>query len=115
MSPDIDETIITEPDNAVTILKALCAEMDNRYDILASVGQRNISDYNEKVRDGKIKDTEEMIHRPMPYIVAVVDELADLMLKAGKEIETPINSACTACASGRKFTCLWLLSARRSM
>lgn len=90
LSPDIDETIITEPDNAVTILKALCAEMDNRYDILASVGQRNISDYNEKVRDGKIKDTEEMIHRPMPYIVAVVDELADLMLKAGKEVETPI-------------------------
>ena len=90
LSPDIDETIITEPDNAVTILKALCAEMDKRYDILASVGQRNISDYNEKVRDGKIKDTEEMIHRPMPYIVAVVDELADLMLKAGKEVETPI-------------------------
>ncbi len=90
LSPDIDETIITDPQDAVIILKSLCAEMDLRYDILASVGQRNIFDYNEKVREGKIKDTDDMPHRAMPFIVCIIDELADLMLTASKEIETPI-------------------------
>lgn len=90
LSPDIDEQIITEPENAVIVLKALCAEMDLRYDILAKAQQRNISDYNEKVALGQIQDTDDMIFRPMPFIVCVVDELADLMLKAGKDVETPI-------------------------
>ena len=90
LSPDIDETIITDPQDAVIILKSLCAEMDLRYDILASVGQRNIFDYNEKVREGKIKDTDDMPHRAMPFIVCIIDELADLMLTASKEVETPI-------------------------
>jgi S-DNA-T family DNA segregation ATPase FtsK/SpoIIIE len=90
LSPDINDSIITDPQDAVIVLKALCSEMDQRYDILASVGQRNIADYNEKVLEGKIKDSEEITHRPMPYIVVIIDELADLMLTASKEVETPI-------------------------
>lgn len=90
LSPDINDTIITDPQDAVIVLKALCAEMDKRYDILASVGQRNIFDYNNKVGEGKIKDTDEVLHRRMPFIVCIVDELADLMLTASKEVETPI-------------------------
>ncbi len=89
-SPDINDLIITDPESAVIVLKALCAEMDRRYDILAKVGQRNIIDYNKKVRDGNLKDDEEMVHREMPYIVCVIDELADLMLTASKEVETPL-------------------------
>ena len=90
-SPDIRDTIVTKPEDAVTVLKSAVAEMELRYDILASCGQRNISDYNEKVRNGKIKDTLEIAHKPMPYIVVIIDELADLMLTASKEIEEPIT------------------------
>lgn len=89
-SPDISNTIITDPQEAVVILKALCAEMDLRYDILSSVGQRNLLDYNRKILEGKIKDDDDLIHKPMPYIVVIIDELADLMLTASKEVETPI-------------------------
>lgn len=90
VSPDIDDCIVTDPQDAVIVLKALCAEMDKRYEILASVGQRNIFDYNEKVREGKFKEDKEYIHKPMPFIIAIVDELADLMLTAGKDVETPL-------------------------
>ncbi len=90
LSPDINETIITDPSDAVIVLKALCAEMDKRYDILASASQRNIFDYNQKVKEGKIKDTDDLVHREMPFIVVIIDELADLMLTASKEVETPI-------------------------
>ena len=90
VSPDIDDCIVTDPQDAIIVLKALCAEMDKRYEILASVGQRNIFDYNQKVKEGKFTDDKEFIHKPMPYIVAIVDELADLMLTAGKEVETPL-------------------------
>lgn len=90
VSPDLDHAIITDPADAVIVLKAVCAEMDLRYDILAAVGQRNISDYNKKVREGKFKDDKEFEHRPMPFIVVIIDELADLMLTASKEVETPI-------------------------
>lgn len=88
--PDIDERIITNPANAVIMLKSLVAEMERRYDILASVGQRNIVDYNKKVEEGKYKDTTKYVHRQMPYIVVVIDELADLMMTAAKEVEEPI-------------------------
>jgi DNA segregation ATPase FtsK/SpoIIIE, S-DNA-T family len=90
LSPDINETIITDPQDAVIVLKALCAEMDKRYDILASASQRNIFDYNQRIREGKIKDTDDLLHREMPFIVVIIDELADLMLTASKEVETPI-------------------------
>jgi len=90
ISPDIDETIITEPQNAVIVLKAVVEEMQMRYNILAAAGQRNIQEYNRKVKDGKIKDQGGYQHRPMPYIVVVIDELADLMMTASKEVEEPI-------------------------
>ncbi len=90
VSPDIDETIVTEPVNAVGILKSVVEEMQQRYNILANAGQRNIADYNRKVKEGKIKEKDGMQHRPMPYIVVIIDELADLMMTAGKEVEEPI-------------------------
>lgn len=90
VSPDVSETIITEPVNAVAVLKSVVEEMQQRYNILANAGQRNIADYNRKVKEGKIKDKDGMMHRPMPYIVVIIDELADLMMTAGKEVEEPI-------------------------
>ncbi|MFH1049768.1 MAG: DNA translocase FtsK [bacterium] len=89
-SPDIKDLIITSPEDAVIVLKSLCAEMDRRYDILAQVGQRNLLDYNNKVISGKYKDDKDIVHRPMPYIVVIIDELADLMMTAAKEVEAPI-------------------------
>jgi S-DNA-T family DNA segregation ATPase FtsK/SpoIIIE len=88
--PDIDESIITNPHNAVIALKSVEAEMERRYDVLAKVGQRNIADYNQKVAEGRYKDTSDIVHREMPYIVVVIDELADLMMTAGREVEDPI-------------------------
>ena len=90
-SPEVQDTIVTKPEDAVTILKAAVAEMELRYDILASVRQRNISDYNLKVKQGAYKDNQDMAHKTMPYIVVIIDELADLMLTASKEIEEPIT------------------------
>ncbi|MFA6570917.1 MAG: DNA translocase FtsK 4TM domain-containing protein [Bacteroidota bacterium] len=89
-SPDIDSLIITNPEEAVIVLKAVCAEMDQRYELLAEAGQRNILDYNQKVLEGKFDNDKETIHRPIPYIVVIIDELADLMLTASKDIEPPI-------------------------
>lgn len=90
ISPDFDESIVTSPQNAVIVLKALVEEMQQRFSILAAAGQRNISDYNQKVRDGKIKDKSGIKHCPMPFIVVIIDELADLMMTASKEVEEPI-------------------------
>ena len=90
ISPDINEPIITSPEDSVIALKAICAEMDLRYDILAEVGQRNILEYNRKVADGKIKTEDGKVYREMPYIVLIIDELADLMLTSAKEVESPI-------------------------
>lgn len=91
VSPDIDSEIVNTPTDAVIVLKATVVEMERRYDILSKVGQRNIKDYNKKVREGRIKDSPDLKHRPMPYIVVIIDELADLMLTASKEVETPIT------------------------
>jgi S-DNA-T family DNA segregation ATPase FtsK/SpoIIIE len=88
--PDIDEEIITQPQNAVLALKALELEMDRRYDILAKVGQRNIFDYNQKVAEGRFHDHGDFHHAKLPYIVLVLDELADLMMTAQREVEEPI-------------------------
>jgi S-DNA-T family DNA segregation ATPase FtsK/SpoIIIE len=88
--PDIDEDIITQPQNAVLALKSIEMEMDRRYDILAKVGQRNIFDYNLKVSEGKYADHTDFDHIKLPYIVVILDELADLMMTAGREIEEPI-------------------------
>lgn len=89
--PDIDEDIITTPQNAIIGLGSVVTEMERRYDILAKVGQRNIVDYNKKVSEGKYRDTTDFVHREMPYIVVVIDELADLMITAGREVEEPIT------------------------
>ena len=92
VSPDLDEEIITSPQNAVLLLKSVEYEMEKRYDKLAKAGVRNIVDYNIKVKDPakKPKDTEHMKHYPLPYIIMIIDELADLMITAGKEVEEPI-------------------------
>lgn len=89
-SPDVKDMIITDPEEAVAVLKSLVLEMEERYTILSNVGQRNLVDYNKKVAEGKYDEDTRMKHRKMPYIVCVIDELADLMLTASKEIESPI-------------------------
>jgi len=92
VSPDLEEEIITNPQNAVLLLKSVEYEMEKRYDKLAKAGVRNIVDYNAKVNDPKKrpKDTDEIKHHPIPYLVVIIDELADLMITAGKEVEEPI-------------------------
>lgn len=93
VSPDLEEEIITNPQNAVLVLKSVEIEMEKRYNKLAKVGSRNIVEYNAKVSNPKTKpkDTDEMKHYLLPYIVVIIDELADLMLTAGKEVEEPIT------------------------
>lgn len=93
ISPDLDEEIITMPQNALLALKAVEFEMEKRYDKLAKVGVRNIVDYNKKIKNPKTRpmDTEKIKHFKMPYIVVVIDELADLMMTSGKEVEEPIT------------------------
>ncbi|MFO7526911.1 MAG: DNA translocase FtsK 4TM domain-containing protein [Ignavibacteriaceae bacterium] len=93
VSPDLDEEIITAPQNAVLMLKSVEYEMERRYDKLAKAGVRNIVDYNKKVSDPKTKphDTDTIKHHHIPYIIVIVDELADLMITAGKEVEEPIT------------------------
>lgn len=93
VSPDLDEEIITAPQNAVLMLKSVEYEMERRYDKLAKAGVRNIVDYNKKVSDPKTKphDTETIKHHPVPYLLVIIDELADLMITAGKEVEEPIT------------------------
>lgn len=90
-SPDVDSLIITNPKDAVLILKSCVIEMENRYEVLADAGQRNIVDYNKKIFEGKLRQSDKIKHSPMPYLVVVIDELADLMLTASKEIEEPIT------------------------
>ncbi len=92
VSPDLEEEIITNPQNALLVLKAVEYEMEKRYDKLAKVGVRNIVDYNKKIENpkSKPKDTEKMQHFKMPYIIVIIDELADLMMTSGKEVEEPI-------------------------
>lgn len=90
ISPDIKTPIVTDPTEAIVLLKSAVVEMEQRYDILASAGQRNIADYNAKVRQGKYKNSEDIVHRELPYIVVIVDEFADLILTAGKDVEEPI-------------------------
>ncbi len=88
---DADEVIATEPKNAVALLQSIVTEMERRYTYLAEVGVRNIGEFNEFVEKGKIKPDEDGNEAvKMPYIVVIVDELADLMLTAAKEVEEPI-------------------------
>ena len=86
--PDSEEPIITETKKVVHTLNSLCTEMDVRYNLLKDAQARNLKEYNKKFINRKLKPSEG--HRYLPYIVLVIDELADLMMTAGKEIETPI-------------------------
>lgn len=88
--PDLNEEIITDPSNAVVVLKSLELEMDSRYTKLAKAGVRHVNDYNAKVASGAIKSGDDLLHYKLPYIVVVIDELADLMITAAREIEEPI-------------------------
>ncbi len=92
ISPDLDEEIITNPANALLVLKAVEHEMEKRYDKLAQLGVRHIVDYNKKIANPKQRpqNTDKMKHYKLPYIVVIIDELADLMMTSGKEVEAPI-------------------------
>ncbi len=90
VSPDIDEDIVTNARNAVLVLKGVEFEMERRYDRLAAAGVRNIVDYNSRLKAGRLKSTESMVHATMPYLIVVIDELADLMITAAREVEEPI-------------------------
>ena len=83
--PDLSEFVITRPDEAVKVLRSCLVEMERRYDLLAEFGARNLKEYNEAVRT---EPREGMV--PLPYIVVVIDELADLMVTAQREVEEPI-------------------------
>lgn len=86
--PNSEEAIITDTRKVVNTLNSLCIEMENRYEMLKDAGAKNLKEYNAKFVGRKLNPKEG--HRFLPYIVLVIDELADLMMTAGKEVETPI-------------------------
>ena len=86
--PDSEEAIITDNKKVINTLNSLCIEMDNRYELLKNAACRNIVEYNKKFKDRKLNPNDG--HQFLPYIVLVVDEFADLIMTAGKEVETPI-------------------------
>jgi DNA segregation ATPase FtsK/SpoIIIE, S-DNA-T family len=86
--PNSEEAIITDTRKVVHTLNSLCIEMENRYEILKDAGAKNLKEYNVKFVARKLNPKDG--HRFLPYIVLVIDELADLMMTAGKEVETPI-------------------------
>ncbi len=88
MPPEADDPIITDVTKAMGTLKSCEKEMEQRYDLLSKARVRGISDYNKRFTEGKLSADDG--HRFLPYIVVIVDELADLMMTAGKEIEGPI-------------------------
>ena len=89
MLPDSEESIITDTQKVVNTLNSLCIEMDHRYDLLKLAHVRNIKEYNAKFIARKLSP--EKGHKYLPYIVVIVDEFADLIMTAGKEIESPIT------------------------
>ncbi|MCB4800087.1 DNA translocase FtsK [Neotamlana laminarinivorans] len=86
--PDSEEAIITDNTKVINTLNSLCIEMDNRYELLKNAMCRNIVEYNNKFKERKLNPNDG--HQFLPYIVLVVDEFADLIMTAGKEVETPI-------------------------
>ena len=86
--PDSQDAIITDNTKVINTLNSLCIEMDNRYELLKNAFCRNIKEYNEKFKSRKLNPNEG--HKYLPYIVLVVDEFADLIMTAGKEVEAPI-------------------------
>lgn len=86
--PDAEEAIITDTNKVINTLNSLCIEMDQRYDLLKNAFCKNLKEYNKKFSERKLNP--ENGHRYLPYIVLVVDEFADLIMTAGKEVELPI-------------------------
>ena len=86
--PDTEDAIITDNTKVINTLNSLCIEMDNRYSLLKDAMVRNIKEYNEKFKQRRLNPNNG--HKFLPYIVLVVDEFADLIMTAGKEVETPI-------------------------
>ncbi len=86
--PGEEDAIITDTKKVIHTLNALCIEMDNRYDLLKEAGTRNIREYNEKFVNRKLNP--EKGHQFLPFIVLVIDEFADLIMTAGKEVEMPL-------------------------
>ncbi len=86
--PGTDEAIITDTKKVIFTLNSLCIEKDNRYNLLKEASVRNLKEYNQKFAQRRLSP--EKGHHFLPYIVLVIDELADLMMTAGKEVETPI-------------------------
>lgn len=93
-----EDAIITDMTKVVTVLNSLCVEMDNRLSLLEQAGVRNIKEYNEKFKARKLNPE---THRFLPYIVLIIDEFADLIIRQGKEIENPVSRlAAVARAAG---------------
>ena len=86
--PNSEDAIITDNTKVIYTLNSLCMEMDNRYELLKNGLCRNLKEYNKKFKERKLNPNDG--HRYLPYIVLVVDEFADLIMTAGKEVETPI-------------------------
>lgn len=86
--PDADEAIITKMDDVIPTLLSLCVEMDSRYELLKAAHCRNLEEYNAKIHEHTLNPADG--HRFLPYIVVIVDEFADLIMTAGKEVEKPI-------------------------
>ena len=86
--PDTEEAIITDNTKVINTLNSLCIEMDNRYELLKNGMCRNLKEYNKKFKARKLNPNDG--HNYLPYIILVVDEFADLIMTAGKEVETPI-------------------------
>lgn len=87
--PDGEEPIITDTDKVINTLNSLCIEMDARYDLLKSAMVRNIQEYNEKFIARRLNP--EKGHRYLPYIIVVIDEFADLIMTAGRDVELPLT------------------------
>ncbi len=86
--PDTEDAIITDNTKVINTLNSLCIEMDNRYELLKNGMCRNLKEYNKKFKERKLNPKDG--HSFLPYIILVVDEFADLIMTAGKEVETPI-------------------------
>ena len=86
--PGTDDSVVTDTQKVIYTLKSLCKEMDNRYDLLKIAGVRNIKEYNEKFLQRRLNPLKG--HHFLPFIVVVIDEFADMILTAGREIEEPI-------------------------
>lgn len=89
--PELDEIVITHPQNAILILRSVVNEMEERYDKLAQWGVRDIVSYNQKIQQYKDAGEKSNEFHKLPYLIVVIDELADLILTAAREVEEPIT------------------------